>query len=644
MVDVLRVLMIEDSETDASRIVAQVRSGGIEVNTQRVANASTLRAALHESWDLIIYDDSMIALDAVSAVNTVRGALPEVPFVVLSDVAEAAQAVHVMRAGASDYVHKADLSRLSVIVDDVHVRRQVAASASDEPEHFHVTEDRLHVALEAAKVGVWDWDIVSNQITWSQQARRILRIVEQGPGTAYETFLGWVHEEDRKAVEAQMQRCLRGQQAEYLLEHRIVVQDGATRWVEGCGRVEFAPGGRPFRMAGTLTDTTSRRMLEEQLRKSQRMEAMGRVAGGVAHDFNNLLTVIMSYAHLAKEALPPDHEVLQYIMPVREAADRAAALTRQLLVFARRDVVSLAVLDLNQVVHDLEKLLRRLVPEDVELRTDLQEHLWKTRLDTGQCEQVIVNLAANARDAMPRGGILRIETSNHDGWPAGLVEGVEKNPGQWVLLRVMDNGEGMDEAVRGRAFEPFFSTKRDGGGAGLGLATCHAVVTQAGGHIRLLSQVHQGTTVEVYLPRCEASADVVPAHSPAIDKLPGGSETILIAEDDDMVRAMATRALRKHGYHVLSASSGTHALGVASSHPGPIHVLVTDVVMPRMSGPQLAKYMTEIRRDLRVLYTSGYASDVMKDHGVADLSSRLLPKPYTPTQLVRKVRDIIDAK
>jgi hypothetical protein len=403
-------------------------------------------------------------------------------------------------------------------------------------------------------------------------------------------------------------------------ESRHVRKDGGTFPVEVRIRA-FEARGQTFHLA-LVRDTTARRELEDQLRHAQKMEAVGRLAGGVAHDFNNLLTVINGYTDVLLDQLPehaPEHADLTMI---RQAGDRAAALTAQLLAFSRRTIIAPQALNLNVLVERLAKMCKHIIGEDIALATQLDPALSSVMADAGQIEQVMMNLVVNARDAMPRGGSLVIATSN-----------VPTPTGRHVCLAVSDTGEGMTDEVRARMFEPFFTTKPQG--SGLGLATAYGIVEQASGQIRVESTPGKGSSFRVILPGIDAT-EVAPAL--LLRGRPRGTETILLAEDEDGVRRLAQRALELHGYRVLPARSGEEAEQIERSHGGPIHLLVTDVVMPGMGGRELADTVKARRPQLRVLYMSGYTNDEVVRHGVILAHDLFLQKPFTPGGLVAKVR------
>jgi nitrogen-specific signal transduction histidine kinase/CheY-like chemotaxis protein len=389
-------------------------------------------------------------------------------------------------------------------------------------------------------------------------------------------------------------------------------------------------------------DITERLQLETQLRQAQKMEAVGRLAGGVAHDFNNVLTAIFGYADLLADELPADSAARRDLEEMRTAATRAASLTRQLLAFSRQQVLQPVVLNLNDVVENIHNMLGRLIGEDVELETALAGDLGNARADPGQIEQVILNLAVNARDAMPTGGKLTIETANVELDEHYATHHQPVVPGRYVMLAVTDSGIGMDDGTKARIFEPFFTTKEKGKGTGLGLATVYGIVKQSGGYIWAYSEPSHGSTFKTYFPRVDQPVGSVPPAREVGASL-AGTETILLAEDDELLRPLARDVLRKLGYQVLDARNAHEALAVAARHDGPVHLLISDVVMPGESGLQLARQLLASRPQLRVLYTSGYTDDAVVRHGLLDPGLNYLQKPFTTAVLARRVRDVLDA-
>jgi PAS domain S-box-containing protein len=422
-------------------------------------------------------------------------------------------------------------------------------------------------------------------------------------------------------------------------EEVITDAAGRQRFLHTIKRPIIGPDGVANQVLGVATDITSLKRLEEQLAHAQKMEAVGRLAGGVAHDFNNLLTVILGSVELLLDGLEPGHPVQPNAEEIRKAAERAAMLTRQLLAFSRKQLLQTSVLDLNRVVMDGVRMLRHLIGEDIELVTLPGARGATVKADATQITQVILNLAINARDAMPHGGTLTIGTvdSTFDAAYAALHPGVA--PGGYVTISVGDTGHGIAPEVLPHIFEPFFTTKPPGLGTGLGLATSYGIVEQSGGHITLESEPGRGTTLFVHLPRVgEAGAEPAPPDAGAI----GGRETILLVEDEEMVRVVASGNLRAKGYQVLEAANGQEALVLAAAHPGPIHLMVTDVVMPQMGGVELAGRLAATRPGTRVLYTSGYTQDPVVLEGASGGGGTFLPKPYVGETLTRRVRELLD--
>ena len=392
-----------------------------------------------------------------------------------------------------------------------------------------------------------------------------------------------------------------------------------------------------------VNDISDRKQLEDRLLQAQKMEAVGRLAGGVAHDFNNMLTVIAGYNRMILDDLSPLDPLRGCAEEVLKAADRTAALTQQLLAFSRRQVMRSCVMNVNTTVEHTEKMLRRLIGEDIELVLSLSADIGNIKADPNHIEQAIVNLALNARDAMPKGGRITVETANTylDETYARTHLGVK--PGEFVMVAVSDTGHGMDAETRRRLFEPFFTTKEKGKGTGLGLATVYGVVKQLGGDIWVYSEPGQGTTFKLYFPRVTETASLPPASPVEANRAPS-TETILVVEDEQAVRDLTVKILRKLGHTILAAANGAEAIEIATSYPGPIALLLTDVVMPNMSGRQVADHLLKLRPDLKVLYLSGYTDNTVIHHGVLDHGVEFLPKPFSREALARKIRDVLGSR
>jgi PAS domain S-box-containing protein len=440
------------------------------------------------------------------------------------------------------------------------------------------------------------------------------------------------------AIQRRARRAIEGERSA-LLAHKILRMDGETVDVESADNPITFEGQAAVLMV--IRDTRDRKRLEEQLLQSQKMEAVGSLAGGVAHDFNNLLTIILGYTSTLILRFSPEHRFRKDLEQIYLAGERAASLTRQLLAFSRKQVLQPQILDLNAVVADLEKMLRRMIGEDIEMVTVLAPELGHVEADPGQLQQVIMNLAVNSRDAMPQGGRLVLETADVDlgGEPSRVPS--EIVPGRYVMLSISDSGCGMDRETQSHVFEPFFTTKSLGRGTGLGLSTVYGIVKQSGGYIYLESEPGQGTTFRIYLPQVHGKAADWEGHADSTEER-GGTETVLLVEDDSAVLEMTAHVLREQGYTVLASGGGKEALRLSRQHPGPIHLLLTDVVMPGISGRNLVSQIGFLRPATRVLYMSGYTDKTILHHGVLDPEMALLQKPFAQKDLTRKVRQILD--
>ena len=452
-------------------------------------------------------------------------------------------------------------------------------------------------------------------------------------------FVESIHPEDRdRALAAITAAREQGSPSDH--EYRIIKPDGAVRWIHDRGFPVRDDQGRVILFTGVARDITEGKALEQQLLQAQKMEAVGRLAGGIAHDFNNLLMAIMGYGELMRSKVLKDDPLYSHLENILKAGDRATALTQQLLTFSRQKIVHPQVIDLNRVVLDLEPMLRRLIGEDLDLEVVTDGGAGAVKADPGQLGQIVMNLVVNARDAMPQGGRLTLKTA-----PVDFTVGCHNRfgltpPGGYVRLEVHDTGVGMDEATQAHIFEPFFTTKEPGKGTGLGLSTVYGIVKQSGGYLDLVSSPGAGSTFTVYLPRLEGVVEPPKAKIPITASF-RGEETVLLVEDEDVLRGLLAKFLRLYGYTVLEARHGGEALLTCERHPGPIHLMVTDVVMPQMSGRELVDRLTPLRPEMKIIYMSGYTEDALVQHGVADLSVAFLQKPFKPIELARQVRAVL---
>ncbi len=585
-----RILLVEDIPADAELIARELRRAGVGGTLQRVdARADYLRT-LHEfAPDLIIADHSLPSFSASEAVEMAQREGAGVPVIIVTGSLDEETAADYIKAGAADYIVKSHLERLGPAVLRALDLNRARAEQARAQEQLRQSEARYRTLVDGV--------------------RDVIFALARGEPRPVNPF-------------------------------RIRTRKGDYR----VGEFAATPQYREGQLAGILgicRDVTERLSLEQQLRQAQKMEAVGRLAGGVAHDFNNILTAITGYADLLLEDLGTTDRRRDDIAEIRKAAERAAGLTRQLLAFSRQQVMQVRVLDLNDVVADTQNMLGRLLGEDIALVTRLDPALGAVKADPGQLEQVIMNLAVNARDAMPGGGKLTIETANAELDDTYVREHFPARPGSYVMLAVSDTGTGMSDEVQSHLFEPFFTTKEKGKGTGLGLATVYGIVKQSGGYIWVYTEPGHGTTFKIYLPRV-AGAPAQRASGPKASPVGAGTETVLLAEDEAAVRAVARHALERQGYTVLEASSGEAALDLAERHSGRIHLLLTDVIMPGMNGRALALRLSELRPDLRVVYMSGYTEEAITRHGVLEPGLTYVQKPFTPEGLARKVREVLD--
>jgi PAS domain S-box-containing protein len=522
---------------------------------------------------------------------------------------------------------------------DITERKRAEDELRRQEERYRTLVEQLPLVIYVDRL-----DEVSSNVYTSPQVASILGYDSAEWQDNPNLFVELLHPDDRERVLAEHARVRDGGQR-LETEYRLVARDGRAVWFRDGGIVLRGESGEPRYLQGYLLDITKekdsaeeRARLEEQLRQSQRMEAVGRLAGGIAHDFNNLLTAIQGYGDLALARLAEEDDLRHELDEIRRAADRAAQLTRQLLAFGRRQMLQPVVLDLNAIVSDMESMLRRLIGEDVELVTVLEPTLGTVRADPSQLQQVLMNLVVNARDAMPRGGRLTVETWNAEITHGAMRERVALQPGDYAILSVSDTGSGMAPDVRERIFEPFFTTKEAGDGSGLGLATVYGIVKQSGGYIWVDSAPGAGTSFRIYLPMDGGAVEVpVERAEPAPSR---GDETVLLAEDEESVRTMVRRVLEEQGYTVLAAASGREALDLAHGHTGVIDLVLTDVVMPGMDGGELVEAVRRLRPKVRSICMSGYAEGAVRPETLGETT--FLQKPFSPSALTRIVRQVLE--
>jgi len=642
MAEPLRLLIVDDAPEHARMVEEFVRAGGAWPDARiriAVSYAEALGALKGQPFDVAFFDYWLGSSNGLALLREIRQIGIHTPVVVLTSHGAEDVAVEAMKAGAADYLSKVNLT---VEALERAIRHALALHAEEwqrwqAEAALRASEERFRALVENSSDTLLLIDAEGRITYLSPSSERHLGWApEQVVGRSIFDFL---HTEDRDLVGARLVETLGHPGTPISAQVRFHHADGSWRIMDGVGVNRLndpAVGG----IVINARDITERRRLEEQLRQAQKMEAVGQLAGGVAHDFNNLLTAILGYCHLILDEVPDEDPLRPDLLEIQSAGERAASLTRQLLAFSRRQMLQPQLVDINRLVRQLEKLLRRLISEDVELVTALAADLRPVTVDPASVEQILVNLAVNARDAMPSGGRLTIETSNVELDDASAAADSAMAPGSYVMIAVSDTGGGMDAATRARVFEPFFTTKEQGKGSGLGLATVYGMVKQSRGYIWVDSEPGRGATFKTYLPATTQPSGTQSATSEAGD--PAGSETVLLVEDEDAVRALAREVLRRHGYVVLEARHGVDALRVAERHADEIHLLIADVVMPHMSGRELAERLATVRPAMKILFMSGYADHALVPDDVTP-DAAFLQKPFTPELLARRVRRILDA-
>ena len=519
----------------------------------------------------------------------------------------------------------------SAIVRDITKRNRMV-------EALRRSGERFRLVGRATKDVLWDWDIRGGRTWRSDTFWEYFGYQPKHPEPGPEAWRERLHPEDRDRVWNGFQTALLRQSDSYEIEYRFCRADGSYAIVMDRAYIVYDKAGEPIRAIGAIADMSDRRDLEEQFRQAQKMEAVGRLAGGVAHDFNNLLMVITSYTEMMVEQLAPEDKLRRNLAQVLKAADRAASLTHQLLAFSRKQVLCPQIIDPNSVVEEGLKMIHRLIGEDIELNVSLAKPLWAVKADPAQIVQVVMNLCVNARDAMPNGGKLTIKTENISVDAEAVRERPAFVPGNYASLTVRDTGAGMDVEVQAHIFEPFFTTKKLGEGTGLGLSTVYGIVKQSGGYIWVSSEPGRGSSFSLYFPAVDKP--LTTTITPEVKNTEGHSETILLVEDEEALRESISDYLTLHGYQVLEAANGVQALQIATQHPESIHMLITDMILPKMSGSELARRVAKMRPHLITLYISGYTDRKLTDRDPAQSTSRFLQKPFALRTLLNLIGEM----
>jgi PAS domain S-box-containing protein len=635
----LRALILEDDPLDAELVIEGLKRGGFQPTWRRVQTEAEFLEALNPGLDVILSDFNMPSFDATRALDLLKTSGLDVPFIVVSGSIGEELAVETLQNGAADYLLKDRLARLGQAVEralDAHRLRRVSQDAVDA---LRAAEARMRFALEASQVGIWEVDLATGAARWSDTLEAQHGLAAGTFAGTFEAFIERIHPEDRQAIRDAI-AATPLQRVDSSMQYRTVWADGTTHWISLTGRPVYDEEGKAIRAAGIGMDVTGRRALEEQYRQSQKMEAIGQLAGGVAHDFNNVLTAIHGFADLLSDEIDRDSPHQADLAEIRRAAARAASLTRQLLAFSRRQIVQPRTLDLRESLASMHAMLTRLIGEHIAIEVLSQDEVWPVTVDPGQMEQVLLNLVLNARDAMPLGGRIRIELSNVELDELYLRQHLDSAPGSYVMLAVGDTGTGMSAATLEHIFEPFYTTKEFGKGTGLGLSTVYGIVRQHGGSIGVSSELGQGTTFKIYLPRAEAQAGII--QEPPTPVSVTGSETVMVVDDEVVLCELVRRALEKHGYKVLVASTPQAALEIsASADTGVIDLLLSDVVLPEMNGPSMAARIRQERPDLRVLYMSGYTESSIVRRAMLEPGAATIQKPFTPQSLLTTIREVL---
>jgi len=626
----LRVLFVDDCADDIQLSIRVLQKAGFAIVQHVVETQEQFEEALRAGgYDLILCDYRLPGWSGADVLAAVRDSGRELPVVLVTGTLGEETAAEMIKLGAADFVLKQRLFRLPLAIERALREKQIREERKRAEERLHLFGRILEASTEAVA-------ILTPEGYFSEQnaAHQALTeySIEELRGHTPALLVG------EGNFEEHWQAVLSGYG--WQQESRIRTKSGREKTVEASVFAINGDAGQILCLVAIVRDVSERQRLQEQLQQAVKMEAVGRLAGGVAHDFNNLLNVIIGYSELMLERRNSAELLERGAREIRKAADRAANLTRQLLAFSRQQVLAPRILDLNDVIAEIKDLLRRMLGEDVELVVTPADGLDRVRADPGQIGQVIMNLAANSRDAMPQGGRFIVETANVMVDEAFSVQHANMPPGPYVVLSITDTGSGMTPEIRAHIFEPFFTTKETGKGTGLGLATVYGIVKQSGGYIWVYSEPGEGTTFKVYLPRVDALPErMQTATAPAVNCR--GSETLLVVEDEEGVRVLVRDYLQMSGYTVLEAGRGEEALRIACEHAGQISLMITDVIMPGMNGRELAERMVLLRPEMKVLYMSGYAETAVYRKGILEPGAPFLRKPFGPPDLGRKVRDVL---
>ena len=662
-------IMVVDDSREALKLLTDTLVH--EGYTVRPTNSGehALAAVAAEPPELILLDIRMPVLDGFEVCRRLKSqeASRDIPILFLSAGTEPEERVKCFEMGGVDFIPKPfqrgeflarvrthlELARLQTRLEGLVDQRTAELHAANEQlqrelserkraeETLRQSEASLARAQAIAHLGSWGWDLDSDRVDWSDETARIYGIQREAFDGRLQSFVALTHADDRSILEEGLARARKGSATDPF-EFRVIRNDQRVRVVQvHCADVRRDSDGRPACLVGTLQDITDHRELESKLLQAQKMEAIGQLAGGVAHDFNNILMVILGYASLLKSDNSLLADQKRRIEQIIVASEKAVAVTQGLLAFSRKQLMDPKVVDLNQVVQHVKKFLTRIIGEDVRLESLLHPDPLRVKVDVGQMEQVLINLATNSRDAMPEGGVLSIEAGCQEIDPPFVQAHGYGTLGRFAVLTVSDNGIGMDENVKKSMFEPFFTTKEVGKGTGLGMSIVYGIVRQHNGFMHVDSAPGTGSTFRIYLPLVESeAAEEAPVDAP--EPPTTGEETVLVVEDDATVRSLLEEVLSASGYQVIMACDGQDAVEKFHSHCDRVALIVMDMIMPKMSGMEAYKRIQQIRPGVRVLYSSGYPRDVIQSRGELDPQAELITKPVQPQELLQKVREMLD--
>ncbi|OGP92950.1 MAG: hypothetical protein A2156_10380 [Deltaproteobacteria bacterium RBG_16_48_10] len=643
--EIIKILLIEDNPGDARLVKEMLIEGGINhhnmKHVDRIGQGLALLA--EESFQVILLDLSLPDGYGLGTINRVYGVASRSPIVVLTGLDDESLAVKAVQEGAQDYLVKGQMDSSSLVRAIRYAierkRTEVALREKEEryrelfddaPVGYHeVNTEGLITRINKTELNMLGYSLeeMLGQPVWSfivdeEMVREVFFAKISGILPLGRSFERNYRKKDNSILTMLSEDRILKDMSEGIIGLRTTIQDiSAIKHAE-----------------------EEKKILEKQLRQTQKMETIGKLAGGIAHDFNNLLTVIKGHGELCLEDLPENHPLRGNIEEIEKASESGAILIRQLLAFSRRQTMEMRIVDLNAILRDLDKMLNRVIGDEIQLLTIVAEDIGGIKTDVGQMQQVVMNLVFNARDAMPRGGKLTIEMSSVELDETYCQTHVDVTPGRYVMLSVSDTGCGIPPNIKDQIFEPFFTTKEMGHGTGLGLSTVYGIVKQCGGDIEVHSEIGRGTTFKIYLPRVEKPSEShAPAPAPSSSTLLQGSETIFLVEDDEKVRKFIRDALRKYGYRILEAANGEQALGLVEKHAGEdIHLLLTDIVMPGMNGRDCAECLTAFHPEMKVLYMSGHTEGAIVHQGVLEPGTAFLQKPFTLRALAQKVRQVLE--